>query len=42
MHQTFVAELVKDGRRFLPVSGSREERLAVATGAVRELLVRCN
>jgi HTH-type transcriptional regulator, transcriptional repressor of NAD biosynthesis genes len=38
MHHTFVNELTTAGRRFIPVTGTREERLAKATAAVRELM----
>ena len=38
MHETFVAELKKDSRPYLPLAGSRQARLAMAADAIRKLL----
>lgn len=38
MHGVFVEELLADGRRFVAVKGSRDERLAAALAAIRPLL----
>lgn len=38
MHQTFVEELTAHNRPFLPVTGTPDERLATALGAIRGLL----
>lgn len=38
MHRTFVEELTSAGRPFVPLTGSRSERLATAVGLTRRLL----
>jgi len=40
MHRTFVDELTADARPFVPLGGSRSERLATASAAIRRILDR--
>lgn len=38
MHETFVKELNRDSRNYLPLVGNRDERLEIASTAIRELM----